>query len=218
MPSIPALPPAAPSFAERLSTDRPQTAPSAASAVHTPRRAKALQEASAALITPPPSRGNEDQQPLPPPLPLVLRPPLRKKKSFSRVSSWLFFSNNDGCPDNQQQHERQISLDSVTNLPRPVKGREGFYQCVAPSSQAGRQSFDTLSTVQTWETEDDDEDEDGNRTVRTTTWSPGSTPVTKPDDVTTPLERMATFGKGQVHRGLQKGSASPRRESVGVAF
>ncbi|KAL2754413.1 hypothetical protein ACRALDRAFT_1076138 [Sodiomyces alcalophilus JCM 7366] len=213
MPSIPALPPAAPSFAERLSTDRPQTAPSVPSAVRIPCRAKTFAEASAAFITPPPSRGSEDQ-PLPPPLPLVLRPPLRKKKSFSRVSSWLFPS--EGGSDGQQ-HQRQISLDSVTNLPRPIKGREGFYQCVAPGGQTGRQSFETLSTVPTWET-DEDEDEDGSRTVHTTTWSPGSTPVTKPDDVTTPLERVATFGRDHGHGGMQKGSASPRRGSVGVAF
>ncbi|ROT40587.1 hypothetical protein SODALDRAFT_321904 [Sodiomyces alkalinus F11] len=219
MPSIPALPPAAPSFAERLSTERPQTAPSASSTVRIPHRAKTFAEASAAFITPPPSRGGseEEEHPLPPPLPLVLRPPLRKKKSFSRVSSWLF--PDDGGAAGREQHRRDISLDSVTNLPRPVKGREGFYQCVAPGGQTtGRQSFDTLSTVPTWETEGEEEDEDGNRTVPTTTWTPGSTPVTKPDDVTTPLERIATFGKDSSIRGLEKGGASPRRESVGVAY
>ncbi|OBT78940.1 hypothetical protein VF21_02868 [Pseudogymnoascus sp. 05NY08] len=56
----------------------------------------------------------------PPPLPLLLpRPPLRKKKSFSRVSTWL-----------SGGHSRHLSLDSVTNAPIPVTARDGFYQCV----------------------------------------------------------------------------------------
>lgn len=58
--------------------------------------------------------------PPPPPLPLLLpRPPLRKKKSFSRVSTWL-----------SGGHSRHLSLDSVTNAPVPVTARDGFYQCV----------------------------------------------------------------------------------------
>uniref|UniRef100_L2FXZ8 Acid phosphatase-like protein n=1 Tax=Colletotrichum fructicola (strain Nara gc5) TaxID=1213859 RepID=L2FXZ8_COLFN len=194
IPTVPALPPAAPSFAERLNpgVDRPHTAPPRP---HIPHRGMAFADASAAFITPLPSRGREARPP-PPPLPLVLRPPLRKKKSFSRVSSWLFPGGA------AEQHHRSISHDSITNLPRPVKGREGFYQCVhAPRD--GRTSFDTASTVSTWESED------GGQTVPTT-WSPGSTPATRAEEHP-PLERVTTFGK-------EKDTIAPRWGSVGVAF
>ncbi|KAM0328119.1 hypothetical protein ACHAQA_005522 [Verticillium albo-atrum] len=193
MPSIPALPPAAPSFSERLSLERPRTAPTQVS-MRIPRRAKTFAEASAAFITPPPSREGPEHQ-LPPPLPLVLRPPLRKKKSFSRVSSWLFPGG--------AEHSRDISIDSVTNLPRPVKGREGFYQCVSPTEGVARRSFDSTATVSTWTSEDEDQ------TVPTTTWSPGSTPMTKQEEP--PLERVSTFGK-------DRGATMPRGPSVGMAF
>ncbi|GKT92961.1 hypothetical protein Ct61P_10811 [Colletotrichum tofieldiae] len=145
---------------------------------HPPRR-MVFTNASAAFITPPPSRGR-DPRPPPPPLPLVLRPPLRKKKSFSRVSSWLFPSGAAG-----QHHQRRISHDSITNFPRPVKDREGFYQCVhAP--QGRRASSDSASTVST------SESEDGAQTVPTT-WSPSSTLATRAEEP--PLERVATFRK-----------------------
>ncbi|EGY13894.1 uncharacterized protein VDAG_00576 [Verticillium dahliae VdLs.17] len=198
MPSIPALPPAAPSFSERLSQERPRTAPSQLP-VRIPRRAKTFAEASAAFITPPPSREGPEHQP-PPPLPLVLRPPLRKKKSFSRVSSWLFPGGAAAA-----EHSRDMSFDSVTNLPRPVKGREGFYQCVSPPEGAGgRRSCDSTATVSTWTSEDEDQ------TAPTTTWSPGSTPLTKQHEEV-PLERVSTFGK-------ERGAKTFRRPSVGMAF
>ncbi|KAL9943393.1 hypothetical protein ACHAO5_006978 [Verticillium nonalfalfae] len=198
MPSIPALPPAAPSFSERLSQERPRTAPSQLP-MRIPRRAKTFAEASAAFITPPPSREGPEHQP-PPPLPLVLRPPLRKKKSFSRVSSWLFPGGAAAA-----EHSRDMSFDSVTNLPRPVKGREGFYQCVSPPEGAGgRRSFDSTATVSTWTSEDE------GQTAPTTTWSPGSTPLTKQHEEV-PLERVSTFGK-------ERGAKTLRRPSVGMAF
>lgn len=197
MPSIPALPPSAPSFSQRLApgTERPHTAPS--KRPHTPQRAVRGVGAASAFITPPPSRERE-QRPLAPPLPLVLRPPLRKKKSFSRVSSWLF--------PGDAEHQRNISLDSVTNLPRPIKGREGFYQCIAPSGDGApdRRSFDTDITVTTWRTEDE-------QTAPTTTWSPGSTPVTKSSERAAPLERTTTFGR-------ESNMTRPRGPNVGVAF
>lgn len=163
MPDVPALPASAPSFAERLSTDRPQTAPApAATAAHVqrqqrpieiPRRGKTFAEASAAftLPTPPPAaarriNGRAVDIPLAPPLPLVLRPPLRKKKSFSRVSNWLF-PGHEAVGNSSQQHARETSLDSVTNAPRPVTNKEGFYQCVE-----ARTSFDSVSTVSSWTT------------------------------------------------------------------
>lgn len=204
MPLIPALPPAAPSFSERLTPggERPRKAP--ARRPHTPPSQRALNGVgpAAAFITPPPSRERVDRIP-PPPLPLVLRPPLRKKKSFSRVSSWLFPGQAE---QQEKQHQRDISLDSVTNLPRPIKGREGFYQCVTrPGGQVERCSFETDVTVSTWVTEEDEQ------TAPTTTWSPGSTPVTKAEQ-TMPLERTSTFGKeDEVLRARTPGV-------VGVAF
>lgn len=154
LPAIPALPPSAPSFAERLNPDlrrAPQT-PTAPSPAHhsfpntlpTPDTnanipANTAPNASFPELvprplqiipfqgppTPPRSRGAEDNTPLQPPLPLVLRPPLRKKKSFSSVSAWLFPGG----------HGRVASAGSVTNAPGPV--REGFYQCVSPPVTAG---------------------------------------------------------------------------------
>lgn len=169
MPSIPALPPAAPSFAERLNqdTERPLTAP----IKQTPRRP------SEATASPQSSPGPVlNDTPLPPPLPLVLRPPLRKKKSFSRVSSWLF-------PNSEQDSDPYFH--SITSLPRPIKGHEGFYQCV--DSKPRRLSCDSRTTVSTWYTNDED------LASPPTACSPESTPVIKPEELF--LERTATFGK-----------------------
>ena len=169
MPSIPALPPAAPSFAERLNqdTERPLTAP----IKQTPRRP------SEAIASPQSSPGPVlNDTPLPPPLPLVLRPPLRKKKSFSRVSSWLF-------PNSEQDSDPYFH--SITSLPRPIKGHEGFYQCV--DSKPRRLSCDSRTTVSTWYTNDED------LASPPTACSPESTPVIKPEELF--LERTATFGK-----------------------
>ena len=180
MPSIPALPPSAPSFAERLNSEiqRPQTAP-LKTEFEISNRSQEFGDGKATNSALKQARYNDPRPP--PPLPLVLRPPLRKKKSFSRVSTWL-------CPNGQ--HNRDLSLDSITNLPRPVKGTEGFYQCVAPG-EAGRRSFESVGTVTTWDSEEEQ------RTVPTTL-SPQSTPTAKHDALR--LERTATFGKGSTVR------------------
>ncbi|KAI5466589.1 hypothetical protein BGZ63DRAFT_398241 [Mariannaea sp. PMI_226] len=193
MPSIPALPPAAPSFAERLNSEivRPHTAPINFRA-QTHRRAKTAADAVIGPSTPPPRTGRQKriESPMQPPLPLILRPPLRKKKSFSRVSSWLF----PGA-----ENDRDFGFDSVTNLPRPVTGKDGFYQCVSLGETNGRRpSTDTAGTVSTWESDDD-------RTFPST-WSPGSTAVTKGEEPL--IFRSATFGRND---------KIPRRTSVGVA-
>ncbi|KAK1533122.1 uncharacterized protein CCOS01_05105 [Colletotrichum costaricense] len=210
IPTVPALPPSAPSFAERLNpgAERPHTAPPRPP-VHIPHRGMAFADASAAFITPPPSRGRESNRPPPPPpLPLVLRPPLRKKKSFSRVSSWLFPGGGNAAEQHNNHHGRSISHDSITNFPRPVKGREGFYQCVhAPRDR--RTSVDTASTVSTWEESDDDTG--GGQTVPTTTWSPGSTLATRAEEQQPPLERVTTFGK-------EKDAGGPRRTGFAAVF
>ncbi|OIW31694.1 hypothetical protein CONLIGDRAFT_235910 [Coniochaeta ligniaria NRRL 30616] len=202
MPSIPAVPAVAPSFAERLSTEgRPQTAP--AQPIQIPKRHTPFAEASARFNNRSSPRLDRDDldRPLAPPLPLVLRPPLRKKKSFSRVSNWLF----PGA-----EHQRDMSLDSITNLPRPVNESDGFYQTVAPAG--GRNSLDTATTASSWETE-----EEGQSQTVPTTWSPGSSPMVAQD--LTPVKTQApphmmsrtagaTLGRGNVHRP----------QSVGVAF
>ena len=247
MPSIPALPADGPSFAERLSQDdRPRTAPSQSSPFSAPypqERTMAL--AAAAFNSHPPQLSsaysrvrvdiersgspmtmprqefrddNTFDRPLAPPLPLVLRPPLRKKKSFSRVSNWLFpaGSSPNLTTDDPFQRKRDISHDSVTNLPKPVKEGEGFYQCIAPpnatlsntehlydgtgfggfSPGMETNTVSSMTESSTWETDDDEED-DERRTVPTTTCqSPGSSPVVQNTPKHTPtIQRTATFGK-----------------------
>ena len=94
------------------------------------------------------------------------------------MSTWLF----PGA-----EHNRDMSFDSITNVPRPVKGTEGFYQCVAgENGGTQRRSFDTMDSISTWETDDEE------RTIPTT-WSPDSTPLAKREEH--PLGRTATFGR-----------------------
>ncbi|KAL1856354.1 hypothetical protein VTK73DRAFT_8302 [Phialemonium thermophilum] len=238
MPSIPALPAAAPSFAERFSTEgvRPRTAPcqptqNGTSAAATPPPAAATtahhREPARQVSPGPPGRRNRPlkqvtddlDRPLAPPLPLVLRPPLRKKKSFSRVSSWLFpGSTAEGDGGDSLQHRRgEESVGSITNLPRPITGREGFYQCVSPAAE--HTSVDTVSSQSTWESSED-EGEDEGLTLPTATWSPGGSDLSGagPDMLNNkarfqPAERAAAF--------LGLGADSPaahRPQSVGVAF
>jgi hypothetical protein len=232
------VPPVAPSFATRvtlpLADQRPRTAPS--KTVHIPTRLKSFSEASAAFTTPSPSesgssRSHPDRSlpsvPLPPPLPLVLQsphPPLRKKKSFSRVSNWLF-------PSTSADHTRDISLDSVTNTPKPVTSREGFYQCVELRPSTTRISTTSMSTVSTLESELDEP------TIETT-WTPDSSPGPKRDvtirtfsmdsernEKSIELTRERTFGEKEIDNTQTWRMASmlvagtvPGRNSVGVAF
>lgn len=251
MPSIPALPAAAPSFAERLSVDdRPRTAPS-----HVAVQQKTMDLAAAAHSQPQSpytaahyaaSASEHDdvdsplERPLAPPLPLVLRPPLRKKKSFSRVSSWLFH------PDGSSPQTETSSPTMVfTTSPRPVKASDGFYQCVAPPEGLPRTSMETSSSVYTWETgaaDDDEDDSDGEeddeaKTVPTTTaaWSPEQTPKQGSSRHTTPVigagslagsgfetETMMGAGAGAGAGGLGVvnvvNTNGHRPLSVGVAF
>lgn len=142
------MPPTAPSFAERVSIDRPRTAPSTKTAFYPPppppppkdaNRVLQQQQAQGparrsepALPTPTPTKQQAVQAsafhshppcdsprildnsididvPLAPPLPLILRPPLRKKKSFSRVSNWLFPA---GVEQQQQQQRHEAGDDN----------------------------------------------------------------------------------------------------------
>lgn len=165
-------PPVAPSFAERVASpgleQRPKTAPS--KTVYIPARLKSFTEASATFSTSPQSSSSNSSSHLekslpmpPPPLPLVLKvgphPPLRKKKSFSRVSNWLFPS----------EHSRNTSLESITNTPKPVTSREGFYQCVDIRDPQARTSISSTTTVSTLNTEVDEP-------TPPATWTPHSSP------------------------------------------
>ncbi|KAI1470715.1 uncharacterized protein F4812DRAFT_456726 [Daldinia caldariorum] len=174
MPEIPALPPNAPSFSERLSSDRPRTALSQMSA-------RTSYQANS-------SRKVESRIP-PPPLPLRLRPPLRKKKSFSRVSTWLF---SGGEPN------KDISLDSTTNDRRPIADTDGFYE-VVDFEENRRGSIDTLSTSSDWTVEEEQ--------TLPTSLSPSST--------TTLRARLET--PMSIASGLRQPMVVPHRQSVGVA-
>ncbi|KAI1160104.1 hypothetical protein F5B18DRAFT_634101 [Nemania serpens] len=180
MPEIPAMPPNAPSFSERLSSDHVQGA-----AIHPPTRTR--YEANS-------SRKIEGRVP-PPPLPLRLRPPLRKKKSFSRVSSWLFPAG--------AEHPKEISLDSVTNAPQPVASSKGFYQVARPEP-ARRASFDSESTVSDWTVEE--------QTILTSL-SPSSPATPRP--IASPPMSPPPVGP---RRGLQEPIQLQHRKGVGVAF
>ncbi|KAL3418265.1 hypothetical protein PVAG01_09981 [Phlyctema vagabunda] len=148
------------------SVQRPETAPSRI--VHIPHRAKSFTEASAAFTAPQFSSSSTlpaENAILPPPLPLMLEqshPPLRKKKSFSRVSNWLFPASPN------QEHARDVSLDSVTNTPKPVTSREGFYRCV-DMNETSRMSMSADSIMSTLESDLDEP-------TIPTAWTPDSSP------------------------------------------
>ncbi|APA06189.1 hypothetical protein sscle_01g009590 [Sclerotinia sclerotiorum 1980 UF-70] len=123
---------------------RPQTAPSR------PRRLKSIDSSLRApkLLK---------ERPLPPPLPLVLQTPqvAARSKSLSRVSSWLFPS--------EQHHSRHMSLDSVTNTPKPVTSRQGFYQCIEVKEVDNPLSVSSVSSIAS--------ENDGNEDYEETSWS-----------------------------------------------
>jgi hypothetical protein len=230
--TTPIAPSSVPRTALPLEDQRPRTAPS--KTVHIPSRLKSFTEASAAFTTPSPSstssrptisRPNHSDRSLPPPpLPLILQaapPPLRKKKSFSRVSNWLF-------PSSSTEHTRNMSLDSITNSPKPITSREGFYQCVdfQPSPRNSTDSIvSTLSTLQSTL----------NEPGATNTWTPGSSPRSDMEkrEVTIrtfsmdseinensiELSRVRTFGeKDATSDETWRMEPMPGRNSVGVAF
>lgn len=243
------MPPTAPSFAERVSIDRPRTAPSTQAALQPPPpppppAPAAATSAAAPARTPLKERAQSFQQPakqqqraapaapevppkqavptsafnshppysspkiidnsvdmgvpLAPPLPLILRPPLRKKKSFSRVSDWLFPAGeaNDereraaaAAPTNYGythgvQHRRDVSLDSVTNTPRALASGEGYYQTLAPSFAASQRqgSFGAPMTMANHYYYGHNDDDDASLLRRRTSYSAGSVYSTDEDD------------------------------------
>lgn len=254
VPAFPIMPPTAPSFAERVSIDRPRTAPSTQAALQPPPpppppAPAAATSAAAPARTPLKERAQSFQQParrqraapaapevppkqavptsafnshppysspkiidnsvdmgvpLAPPLPLILRPPLRKKKSFSRVSDWLFPAGeaNDereraaaAAPTNYGythgvQHRRDVSLDSVTNTPRALASGEGYYQTLAPSFAASQRqgSFGApmmMATAANHYYYGHNDDDDASLLRRRTSFSAGSVYSTDDDGRTT---------------------------------
>ncbi|KAL0472178.1 hypothetical protein QR685DRAFT_228284 [Neurospora intermedia] len=173
---------------------------------------------------PPPQRiiTSEFDRTLAPPLPLVLRPPLRKKKSFSRVSNWLFpgggatgsnYSNSNlpDAYDSYRKRQDSISKDSITNVPKPIKQNEGYYQCFTPSQgnqQQQRQQgasmdymnsntfSDTASTCSpsSWRSEEEEE-------VPTTTWSLGSSSVRQTPGQT-PKQQTPVLSADEAHSAV----------------
>jgi hypothetical protein len=161
-------------------------------------------------------KGDEHlERPLAPPLPLVLRPPLRKKKSFSHVSNWLFRPEGEG---EAEGGDDSSPTTTATYTPRPVKESDGFYQCVAPPEGLPRTSMETSSSVYTWTTSDEDEDEA--KTVPTTTaWSPEQTPKAGSRHTTPVIGVTKGEFEKEVGGGLEVANPiAPRPMSVGVAF
>ncbi|KAK8148306.1 hypothetical protein G3M48_010463 [Beauveria asiatica] len=172
MPSIPALPPSAPSFAERLhAEDGLSTGPADLSTTrsNTNHGLGTKCTGSQRQACPPPLACDAATKSMPTPLPLVLRPPLRKKKPFSGRFSGFVFS----------EPPRESSLDCVTK----IKDIDGFYRCV-PDNGA-HHSYESLHSMST--SNCGDNSETGSQISLYYTPSPHELP--------TPVERCATFGQ-----------------------
>lgn len=170
MPSIPAMPPAAPSFAERLNADidRPSTIiPSHIARRDLATTSEKIEHVRNLASKPEPSLMLDP--PLSPPPPLVLRPPLRKKKSFSSVSTWL------------SSHRQDLSVDSVSNSPLPIQDSDGFYQETSPVYDMDRVSSEySFTSLYTPAIAPDLKDSNSTIDQR---------------DEQLPMERCSTFGK-----------------------
>ncbi|KAL5612561.1 hypothetical protein BROUX41_004341 [Berkeleyomyces rouxiae] len=196
-PSVPALPPIATCFSQRVHHTNPLLSISPSS--YSPMMSGSLPQTPATLYSPFPTVS--DSSPIittiTPPLPLVLRPPLRKKQPFSRVSSW--FSKHQ---HSRHDYQKDLSLDSVTNSPRPTTGRDGFYQCFTPPL-TGDRSFDEMS-VPDWDSEND-----VHSLKSTQTWTA----------FTPPMSRHTTRGVASIDSSsLSPLSKVKTLPSVGAAF
>ncbi|KAG5946172.1 hypothetical protein E4U59_004367 [Claviceps monticola] len=138
-PTMPAqLPPAAPSFAVHKDVDvkRAQTLTLNVSGPagrqrfgHEDRKSSRARQCDAGSLSPR--------------LTLVVRPPVRKRDSFSAVSTRMFPG---------QALAKKAKADLTTSKPKSVKGGGGFYSTVSgPPCWRRNESFDSIST---WHTED----------------------------------------------------------------
>ncbi|ETS82964.1 hypothetical protein PFICI_04840 [Pestalotiopsis fici W106-1] len=210
MPQVPVLPPDAPSFSERISIDHPRTAPVRKPMVAPTPPPKSLSRDQPVhglslrrVITPPPKSAARPraQGQLRQPQSLLSRqvgdqlppPPLRKKKSFSRVSTWLGFPadvNDKAVFGSVRERSRDRSL--------PVLRQGGFYE--VRSAPPRKSSFGSDDTVSDW-TSDAEEEFDGQ--TLPTTCSPSSSGA-------------ATIRA--VDHPVVLGQAPWRQSVVGVAF
>ncbi|OAA39852.1 hypothetical protein BBO_06378 [Beauveria brongniartii RCEF 3172] len=170
MPSIPALPPSAPSFAERLhGEDGLSTGPADLSTRSNNDGLGTKCAGSQRQACQAPLACDKATKVMPTPLPLVLRPPLRKKKPFSGRFSGFVFSEPPG----------ESSLDCVTK----IKDIDGFYRCV-PDNGA-HHSYESLRSMSTSNCGDNSE----------TGSQPSLYYTPSPHELPTPVERCATFGQ-----------------------
>lgn len=233
------MPPAKPSFMERVAFSEGQRPGTASSRILTiPSVLKPVDEET----TPVPSPRPDTFVP-PPPLPLVLQsaphPPLRKKKSFARVSHWLFPS-----PEHSSS-SRSLSLDSITNTPKPITSRDGFYQCIElrqhyqmqqDQQRTDRSSFTSATTVTSTESELDVDYPHAPTTAATPASSPGgckrdqttirtlSFDYSERGDESIELTRIRTFGDDDDLDSEKTWRIEPtpegniRQSRVGMAF
>lgn len=153
-PSNPTLLPVGPSFAERVKAglERLQTSPiNGADVAGWQRSCPFHQDKDASKSRIPQTC---DGEPLSPPLPLVFRQLLRKKKSFSAVSTCMFAG---------QESAENANFKSTANKPKAAKGKDSFYQIV--SGPPGRHSDESFNSISTWHSEDEDQ------TAPNTPWS-----------------------------------------------
>ncbi|KAI6363095.1 hypothetical protein MCOR25_006037 [Pyricularia grisea] len=207
MPSIPATPAAGPSFAQRLSLDRPQTAHRKAVAIEISTiTAPPVFDVSQMSSTPARLTSQSTHEligkPVGPPLPLVFRPPLRKKKSFSHVSTTWLSPKDSG----EQDRARGTSFESATNEQNLPMENNDYYTCVA-APPVRRASIATVSSMSSWSAEEE-------QSYATTLSPPSTSPVgSRPDASTTPrTSRMFTFGRLSIN-GRQHWP-----QNVGVAY
>ncbi|KAF7521931.1 hypothetical protein G7054_g12283 [Neopestalotiopsis clavispora] len=181
MPQVPVLPPDAPSFSERISIDHPRNMPVRKPMVAPTPPPKSLARDQPVhglslrrgMVTPPPKSAARPrpQGQIRQPQSLLSRhagdqlppPPLRKKKSFSRVSTWLGFPadvSDNAMFGSVRERSRDRSL--------PVLHQGGFYE--VRSAPPRKSSFGSDDTASEWTS--DAEEFDG--TTLPTTCSPSS--------------------------------------------
>lgn len=115
-------------------------------------------------------------------------------------------------------------MDSVTNTPKPVTSREGFYQCIDLGASTSQTTVSTL--------ENQSELEENEQTIPTNWTTPDSSPAIRQGSLDSGiegngLERTRTFGEKdgdemreswRMELPLPEGHHGHGRNSVGVAF
>ncbi|KJZ78070.1 hypothetical protein HIM_02707 [Hirsutella minnesotensis 3608] len=178
MPSIPALPPMAPSFADRLKFESQRPREVVIRSL-SPGASEPVSPDDACGISPSPGRLPQDGLRMAPPLPFTSRPPLRKKKSFTQASRRDFSICDGSNGRNGTKDATYASEPGHTGgwVPERTAG-------MVARKQPSYDSFDSVSV---------------------STWSDGEERFA--DDVSavtpeqfSPMERSATFGKHEMQR------------------